>query len=448
LRDEYWHLCWTGHPAETGTTKVVFPGRRKPQTYLGTVKTKRHGDSVTVTAVRTRDPGSLGLCTDVFDTQRQVVSRVESDGGGSVLIRGWASDPAWSTSVERSVSNVLPRLEAIFGTPISTRREIKVQQVAVRTLEGYAGTHYRGGYIRLAADADDSQLVAHEIAHEWASERHFEPVWLQEGIADWAANQAAGQGVCTRPASYPGKGQPRLAKWVYLDERPTRRQEAIVDYQYDAACYVMTRMAWTIGRERMTEVIQALLQGRSPYDGSPRTKRQKREPADWREWLDAVDELGLVPAGREDLEYAERFTTEFGIGGKKALKGRRAARADYHELLAQIGGLQAPLVVRDHMDAWRFKEARQAIGLARGVGSLVAELETCAGDDAAGSIAALAERYAQAASVRVLKRLRADVRELAAEDRPCDAADVPPETERPPLSPAEPETTLEPVPAA
>lgn len=428
LNDEYWHLCWTGHGARTGTTEVIFPSRRKPETYVGNVSTKRRSGNVVVSAKRTKMPSTLFNCTDVFDVEQQIRSRVQSEGGGSVLIRGWAGDPSWSTRVRESTEAVLPRLEEIFGSPISPKRDIGIRQVADKSLRGYGGSHYTGGYIRLPATVD-ADTIAHELAHEWSNGRSFAHDWLQEGIAEWAATKAARTGSCLYPGQFPGKGAPHLARWVFLKPRPTEQQELMVDYQYDAACYVMTRLATRFGDERMYEVIQTLLDGRSPYGGTDRTRGKKGKAADWREWLDAVDEIGIAATGPEDLELAERLVFDYGIAPEKALRGRRNARSRYHELLSVSGGLQAPLVVRDLMDAWRFRDAQVATGLAEDILPRVLDLMYCQ-DELDGAIdseaaATLLGRYGGARSIRALRRLRADVRDLRVPAKSCRSPVVP-----------------------
>ena len=85
---------------------------------------------------------------------------------------------------------------------------------------------------------------------------------------------------------------------------------------------------------------------------------------DWREFLDAVDELGLVPAGVEDLEVAERLLLAEGIASRKLLKGRAAARAAFHD--ARSGALEGmmPRAVSTAMDEWDWQRALAGIEIA------------------------------------------------------------------------------------
>ena len=317
------------------------------------------------------------------------------------------------------MEQTIPRLEEIFGSPASRAGVITIREVPEKSLGGYAGVHYESSHIRLGSDADEMGVVAHEIAHQWSNSDNFAGTWLQEGIADWVANEASPlryRSSCYPPGAYPGKGKPRLSKWLHLRARSTERQEDIVDWQYDAACHILTRLGFVMRNERMVEVIRALTDGRPPYGGSPRTKTQRQRPADWREWLDAIDEIGLVPAGAKDLKQAETYVIEFGIASKKALAGRYKARLRFHELLGRQDGVKAPLVVRDAMDDWRFKEAHKAMDIAEAVGPRIAAAlavsDVEADPDAAAALAKLQRRYEGATNLATLRRVRADGRRL------------------------------------
>ena len=419
LDDDYWHLCWTGHGADSGSTQVIFPRRSRPLTYIGNASTKYGPKSVVVSAKGKGSPNARPFCTDVYDVKQMKTERLVSPGGTRVKIQGFADDPSWSARVRSQVEQTIPRLEEIFGSPASRADAVTIREVPEKNLGGYAGMHYESSHIRLGSDADEMGVVAHEIAHQWSDSHNFAGTWLQEGIADWVANEASPlryRTTCYPPGDYPGKGKPRLSKWLHLGARPTERQEDIVDWQYDAACHIHTRLGFVMRNERMVEVIRALTDGRPPYGGSPRTKTQRQRPADWREWLDAVDEIGLVPAGAKDLKQAEAYVIEFGIAGKKALAGRYKARTRYHDLLDRQSGVAAPLVVRDAMEDWRFKEAHKAMDVAESVGPRIAAAlavsDVEADPDAAAALAKLRRRYEDATDLAALRRVRADARRL------------------------------------
>lgn len=419
LDADYEHLCWTGHGADTGSTRLILPRRSRPLTYVGSSRTKRGRGRVTVRSTRKGKPHAQVSCTDVYFADRMTRQRLVSPGGTRVTIEGFADDPSWSERVRAQVETTIPQLEELFGSPASRRDDITIREVPEEYLGGYAGRHYASGHIRLGDAADVSTIVAHEIAHQWSDSHNFVDTWLQEGIADWVANAVVpltSRDYCFEPGTYPGKGRPRLSRWVLPGPREAERKSELVEYQYDAACHILTRLGTMMGDERMIEVIRTLVDGRPAYGGSARSPKQRRQPADWREWLDAVDEVGLVPAGAEDVRTAEAFVTEFGIAGQKALAGRAKARQRYHDLLSRQAGVAAPLILRDQMDAWRFKEAHQTMSIAESLGPKIAAAlsgaDTLTAEEAA-QLLKLQRRYERATTQRALRRLRADVRRLA-----------------------------------
>jgi hypothetical protein len=419
LDDDYEHLCWIGHGADTGITRLILPRRSRPLTYVGSTRTQRGRKHVTVSATRQSKPHAQVLCTDVYFAGKLTKQRVVSPGGTKVIVEGFADDPSWSERVRAQVATTIPRLEEVFGSPAAKRGQITIREVPEQYLGGYAGHHYPGGHIRLGDTADVSTIVAHEVAHQWSDSHNFVDTWVQEGIADWVANEVVplrSGDYCFEPRAYPGKGEPRLSRWLSPGPREAERKSDLVDYQYDAACHIFTRLGTVMGDERMIEVIRALVDGRPPYGGSPRPPKQRRQPADWREWLDAVDEIGLVPAGVEDMREAEAFVTEFGIAGQKALAGRAEARLRYHHLLSRQPGVAAPLILRDQMDAWRFKEAHATMRIAESLGPKIAAAVAAADSltaEQSGQVAKLQRRYEGATTRKGLRRLRADVHSLS-----------------------------------
>ena len=91
----------------------------------------------------------------------------------------------------------------------------------------------------------------------------------------------------------------------------------------------------------------------------------------FQEWLDAIDERGLIPAAqadpayaanRTDLDFAQNLLDDFGIPvDLPELQQRSQARAMYHEFLALADPIGAPHAVRKDMDDWNFTRAIQRI---------------------------------------------------------------------------------------
>ena len=86
------------------------------------------------------------------------------------------------------------------------------------------------------------QLLAHELAHTWFNSRTLSTNWLWEGLAEWTARQAAGN-PCEPPGDYPAKGSPKLRSWRILGLQAGLADQAVVEYQYLAACSIMEQVA-------------------------------------------------------------------------------------------------------------------------------------------------------------------------------------------------------------
>ena len=93
---------------------------------------------------------------------------------------------------------------------------------------------------------------------------------------------------------------------------------------------------------------------------------------DWRQWLDVVDEAGLVPAGVADLTFAEDLLVDTGVVKQGAVRGRADARAAFHELQALAPSGVTPVVVRRALDTWDFDVATREMRLARQIAERLA----------------------------------------------------------------------------
>ena len=374
------------------------------------MRTSSGSRATTVSARQRTDLVTFGACTDVYDPDLLLHKDFTSPGGHLVTVEGWPDDPAWLTDTASSVEFALSSLEGIVGAPIPGGRDILIREAAGNSLGGYGGYFDSdSSVIRVSEVADSPLLLAHEIAHSWFDFDHFGAPWMAEGLAEWAA-RAAVKVPCFEPA-YPATGSPKLGKWRYLGYKPSTARSALIDYQYQASCAVMTQVAEAIGPDRMRDVIKVLLEGRSPYDRLPSVEpvgptptpgagsspgsdqpagstpgaalavssswsstpssRIRTKPVDWRQWLDAVDEVGSVPAGLTGPSLGETLLTTHGIAAAKQLRDREAARTAFHALQAVAPGGVTPAVIRRLMDDWKFEDAQKDIAIA---GAIAASL--------------------------------------------------------------------------
>ncbi len=421
VTDAYSHFCWYGQPVDSGKVTAVLPRDVEAETSGSDVRTSSGSRSTTVSARQKTNLATFGACTDVYDGDLLLHKDFTSPAGHLVTVEGWPDDPTWLSDTSSSVEFALTSLESIIGAPIPGSRDILIREAAGNSLGGYGGYFdSNSSVIRVNEVADSPLLLTHEIAHAWFDSDHFAAPWLTEGLAEWAARVAA-QEPCFEP-SYPAKGTPALGKWRYLGYKPSSSRSALVDYQYQASCAVMTQVADAIGPDRMRDVIGVMLDGRSPYDRLPEVRsttatpaptlgpgshvgprqaaspspgvtqtarsiwsatpssRIRTQPVDWRQWLDVVDEIGLTPAGVAGPSLGETLLTTHGIATAKQLRDRETTRAAFHALQAATPGAITPAYVRRLMDAWKFADAQKAIVLAAQVAATLSASLLAASD--------------------------------------------------------------------
>jgi hypothetical protein len=257
----------------------------------------------------------------------------------------------------------------------------------------------------------------------------FQDRWIADGYASWAEHEAGlSSSSCAKPGAYPISDSPTLFNWVEPGSSPTPSDQAIMSYQRQAACYVMSSLASAIGKDRMLATIGAMRDGIDPYSSSDSPTKRASLFLNWQSWLDIVVERGLIPAGA-DPELAAGFLDEYGIAlNRDLLEAHAKAVADYHALL-KLTGAPAPASVTDPMRAWKFDAAEAAMGTAsdgwkgtQSTETVLPELDVAAGKvrvaiTSAATQEDLNSAKAQAEEQRALAREVADALALAAEPR-------------------------------
>ncbi|MEA2026663.1 MAG: hypothetical protein U9O18_08220 [Chloroflexota bacterium] len=364
VMDAYTYFCWHGEPADSGSVTAQLPPGYEATTFYGKTRTKSNKKGTTITGTFKGSPGKFYACTDAFKPSKLLRTDVTSPSGQQVTIEGWPEDPEWSETMVEAIETTLPELEDLIGRPMPLD-EVVIREVTEQSLDGYASEFgVRRALIRLGDHIDDPASAPRGLAMAWFNDRRVKDTWLQMGLSDWAGNEVGAYG-CWPEGEYPGKGQPKLSKWKRLQEKPSEKQEAIHIWQYHAACNLIEDMADRVGEERMHAVIAALLDGTPKYGPEPTERSSKsKKPATWKDWLDAIDEVGLVPAGETDLTLAEQDLKDAGVATGKQLKGRAKARTAYHDALAGMDGTHMPRLITNAMGKWDFKAAIGALPVA------------------------------------------------------------------------------------
>ncbi|MGH2511698.1 MAG: hypothetical protein ACRDGQ_03320, partial [Candidatus Limnocylindrales bacterium] len=289
-------------------------------------------------------------------------AEVPAENGREITVQGWPGDGAWMTAVLAEAQTSIARIEALIGQPLPGSGPIIVREAA----SGELGDSYIGDYdpaVQIAQVSEDytqAGTVTHELSHAWFNDSLFASTWLSEGYAQWMERAAGANPVaCVAPTTFPGTGQPDLATWQYAGPRATAAQFALVTYEYDASCAVVSQVAAAIGLDRMKAVIGVLATAAGAYPGVP--DPGAAAPATWRDWLDAVDERGMVPAGLDDTHTTADLLVKYGIATTAELAGRAAARTALDQVRVDEHGASLPLAVSQPMASWTFAAADQAI---------------------------------------------------------------------------------------
>ena len=153
--------------------------------------------------------------------------------------------------------------------------------------------------------------------------------------------------------------KPNLATWLVADPRATQEQLDAVTAQYAAACQVITDVAAQIGPDGMRGVLAVLSTSEGAYPGT--TDPKLGAPNDWRAWLDAVDERGMLPAGKDHFSAMAGILVDYGVATPDALVGREEARSALDDLRVAAGYLALPAAVYDPMGGWDFPGATAAM---------------------------------------------------------------------------------------
>jgi hypothetical protein len=357
-------FCATANGVDSGRTRVVVPStfNLEVDAHNGSFTTSTSGGTTTYDTGALSNPLDFWACLTGDDKAAYTSSTFTSPSGRQIVLHAWPEDPAWNASVQQQISTSLGALETLVGRGFPGTGPITVKEVTAGGLGDYVGTFDpQAGVAQVSEDYSQPGVVAHELSHSWFNGSLFDARWLSEGSAGWAESTITGI-PCADPGAAPGTGRANLAAWTFAGPKATADEVAAVGYEYRAACYVISTIADRIGSARMREVLAALLDHKTAYRSGATALAGHSGAEDWRDWLDAVDELGLVPAGSSDLNYAQNLLEQFGAApDTTSLQARSKARASYHELVGSVGDWVIPVAILRPMGAWQFAEATKAM---------------------------------------------------------------------------------------
>ena len=361
----YVSFCVTANGYDGGSTRVILPSAYvvTVDAQNGTFSTSSTTDSATYSSGSMAKPEDFWACFDGDNISGFKKTSLSSPSGRSIEIQAWPGDAEWHDEVTRQIEDSLGKLEALIGRPLPGSGTVVVREVSDAGLGAYVGTFDSDtGVARVSEDYAQPGVVAHELSHAWFNDSLFSGRWLSEGSAGWAESTITHL-QCTAPGSYPGSGKPSIATWTFAGPKATATELDIIDYEYAASCYLISSIVAQIGDARMRDVLASLMDRTIAYRSGDVVLAGASGSQDWRRWLDAVDELGMVPAGVEDLDFAQNLLARYGAAPDGSLAARSAARLTYHELARSVGDWVLPEAILRPMSEWRFDAANAAMSL-------------------------------------------------------------------------------------
>ncbi len=421
----YTEMCGIANGRDGATVNVQVPDGFDVS-FTGGSDLRLSGDSggyQTFTSGNVTDTLDFYTCLEGANSSGLTSSPLTADGQ-TFNVQGWPEDSKWSTLITTDVKADVSALETLTGLSMPGGT-IAVREAGSSQLGNYIGTYNdTTRTVSIAEDADDA-TVAHELSHVWFNHTVFGSVWMSEGFAGYS-EKVAGTGKykpCTDPGTWPGAGSIDLIDWRYLTVTSTDTDAEVVDWQYHASCYLVTTLADEIGAGNFKAVVGALMNDQIAYQGAGKPEKSPQKALIGEKvLLDAIDELGMVPAQVKDLDKAQNLFAAYNLIPKDQLASRSAARASYHALVTRAGKWQMPAVVRLPMAGWDFTTATTAMTAAKQVLDLRSQIQTAvSGLSLDGS--AIETKFESAQTISDLSDVIAlENKELAAAKKVNDAA--------------------------
>jgi len=371
-------FCMATNGIDGGRASVIVPAGYdfEVDAHGGSFKSTTNDGRTTYTTGLLDAPHEFWACFTGDNPDGYATSQFTSPSGRRIELQAWPEDSTWNDEIRTSIDAILTELEGLVGRGLPGSGTIVIREVSSAELGAYAGVFdWSEGIARVGEDSGQVGIVAHELSHAWFNGELFDTTWLSEGYAEWAEAVVADE-ACEDPGRYPGDGSPKISAWVFAGPKSNEQELDVITYQYAAACQVVSTMAERIGNERMREVLDALFERELVYLDGTAPQSDHAGLATWRDWLDAVDEVGLLPAGEADLDFAQDLILRYGVTtDRDTLDKRAAARAAYHELADEVDEWTLPEAVRRPMGRWRFGDATASMDALSGAYAYARDVE-------------------------------------------------------------------------
>ena len=363
---------------DTATIRVVVPSSFTSETFGdGIAKTSENGDTV-YTAADITNANEFEFFVSASRNDALVESDVTTDAGLEFVVRSWPGDTEWHTFMTEQIETGVPVLVDLIGQSWPIDEPVDVRESYTPYLYGYAGWFSAGTNELEIGEELDADTALHELSHAWFNDAWFTDRWLSEGFAQVYASKGVeelgGDGLQPLQVLSDHPGKVLLNEWSNPNFDPAEDINDTEEYGYNASFYVVQQMADEIGDELMREVLAAVANDKTAYQGEV-SPESSASTTDWRRFLDLVENIGGSKKAAE-LFAAYIVTT----AQQTMLEERAAARDKYRDLVAHGDEWAAPVVIRERMAAWNFSEATELITAAQAVLDLRDQLDAKAAE--------------------------------------------------------------------
>ena len=324
----YVFLCVPGQETDNHKTTIKVGGGNWTFSQSGTPMIP---DDSELIWEGTRNPEEAFTCIEAVRENRLLKETIIGPADRDIELQAWDGDPGWLSFAASQTVPALDDIHRFLGHDIPGEATVIIREAPPRAAGGYASAHDTLGVVQLDETAGASG-AEHEMAHAWFGKDNIAELWLREGLAEWIATSLT-SGTCEATSS--NTDELDLSRWLVVQPTAPEDYEAVIEAQEAAACGIVAALAARMPEETFkAEVLGSMLNAETKYIGSAGPESGTSPLVDFREWLDAVDERGLVPAGKADpafadnltdLDFAQNLLDDFGI--PNSLAGARAALA-------------------------------------------------------------------------------------------------------------------------
>jgi hypothetical protein len=335
------------------TVRVVVPDGFEVEVLGSDTEVSRENGSAVYTATDIANPAEFDLFISARNDDALVSTSVVTDDGDRFDVRSWPGDDEWQGFVDDLIRTGVPVLESLVGRAWPIDEVLEVRQAYTPYLFGYAGW-FSAADLEIEIGEDlDQEVVLHELSHAWFSDNWFSDRWINEGLAQVYSNAAiaevGGTPVAPGPVDPAAPGAVALNEWG--DPNFTDGADEREPYGYNAAHLVVDQIVDEVGDDGMRRVFDAVADRTIAYTGDVEPETIDA-PADWRRFLDLVEELGGATGAQQVIEQYVTTPDEAAL-----LPERATARDAYRGLEAHGDRWAPPVGVRRSMSEWSFERA-------------------------------------------------------------------------------------------